>query len=111
MLLLNRKQLKNDVLYGNNYLYVSISDYLTNNVILSGYYNPVDKQLHKNIQELGDQYFFSKIYFGYLKLNKLAIYSRYQDFTNFINETDKEIKPNIPDDSDYRYKVAHLTIR
>ena len=111
MLLLNRKQLKNDVLYGNNYLYVSISDYLTNNVILSGYYNPVDKQLHKNIQELGDQYFFSKIYFGYLKLNKLAIYSRYQDFTKFINETDKEIKPNIPDDSDYRYKVAHLTIR
>ena len=72
MLLLNRKQLKNDVWYGNNYLYVSISDYLTNNVISSGYYNPVDKQLHKNIQELGDQYFFSKIYFGYLKLNKLV---------------------------------------
>ncbi len=111
MLLLNRKQEKNGQLYGNNYLYVSISDYITNNVILSGYYNPDDKQLHKDIQELKYQYFFSKIYFGNIILSKFTIYSRYQDFTKFINETDKSIKPNIPNDSDYRYKVAHITIR
>lgn len=111
MLLLNRKQLKNEQLYGNNYLYVSISDYITNNVILSGYYNPEDKQLHKDLQDIGDQYYFNKVYFGNIRLSKFTIYSRYQDFTKFINETDKVVKPNIPNDSDYRYKVAHITIR
>lgn len=111
MLLLNRKQFKKDNWYGNNYLYVSISDYYTNNVIVQGYYNKDDGKLYKNIQDLGDQYFFSRFYFGKLNLNKLAFYSRYQDFTKFINETDKVVKPNIPNDSDYRYKVAHITIR
>ena len=111
MLLLNRKQFKKDNWYGNNYLYVSISDYYTNNVIVQGYYNKDDGKLYKNIQDLGDQYFFSRFYFGKLNLNKLAFYSRYQDFTKFINETDKVVKPNIPNASDYRYKVAHITIR
>ncbi len=119
MLLLNRKMCKETTVgdvttytwYGNNYLYVSISDYYSNDVIIQGYYNKNDGKLYKNIQDLGDQYFFSTVYFGNLKLNKFNIYSRYQDFTKFINETDKVVKPNIPNDSDYRYKVAHITIR
>lgn len=119
MLLLNRKMVKETTegdkktytWYGNNYLYVSISDYYTNDVIIEGYYNKTDGKLYKNIQDLGDQYYFSKVYFGMLKLNKFNVYSRYQDFTKFIGETDKVVKPNIPNDSDYRYKVAHITIR
>lgn len=70
MLLLNRKMVKETsdgdkktyTWYGNNYLYVSISDYYTNDVIIEGYYNKNDGRLYKNIQDLGDQYYFSKVY-------------------------------------------------
>ena len=66
MLLLNRKMVKETTVgdkktytwYGNNYLYVSISDYYTNDVIIEGYYNKTDGKLYKNIQDLGDQYYF-----------------------------------------------------
>jgi hypothetical protein len=46
---------------------------------------------------------------GYLRslyqaTGKFDLYSKYQDFSD-------EILPSVPDDTDYKYKVAHLTIR
>ena len=104
MLLLNRKQQKNGELYGSNYLYISISDWFSNEIIASGYWNKTDGRLYSSIQELGEQYIFNRLYFGNIRLSKLTCYSRYQDFT-------QQVMPMKPNDEDYRYKVAHITIR
>lgn len=90
--------------YGYNYIWLSIRNYQNNNLLLEGFYDTNDKNIKSSIVELSDRYYIDSINFNNLSLYKFNFYSKYQDFST-------EILPSTPDDTDYKYRVAHLTIR
>lgn len=105
LVILSRKVLINDVLCGNNYIWISISNPKTNTPILEGYYNPDKNKVQSSIYLLDDIYNLEKItLFAEQNLYKFDIYTKYQDFSI-------DVQASIPTDTDYKYKVAHLTIR
>jgi len=83
---------------------LSIRNYQNNNLLLEGFYDINDKNIQSSIVELSDRYYIDSINFNNLSLYKFNFYSKYQDFST-------EILPSTPDDTDYKYRVAHLTIR
>ena len=84
----------------NSFIYISVSS--NSQVLKEGYlYNG---KLYSTPKYINDQYYFTSIVFNNLSLSKLNLYSKYQDFSN-------QVIPNAPTDEDYKYKVAHLTIR
>lgn len=97
------KSLEDPNLYGFNYIWLQITDAKTNTVIISGYYNGTTK-LQTNLHELTDSYYLNKIYFKNLILSKVNAYTKAQDFSY-------EVIPSIPNETDYKLGVAHLTIR
>ena len=105
LIVIGRKQLYKENLYGENFIWISIADYLTSNTIISGYINLDNIQ---NVSQspiyLNDRYQFSKINFNDLILSKFDFYSKYNDFTNNVQES-------TADDKDYKYEAAHITIR
>lgn len=96
----------NDVtskLVSNNYIYISIGEYLFGKTYLEGYYN--GSTLQKNpVYTFNNIYDIDSIEFGNNKIWKLNAYSKEQDFS-------KEVIPSTPSDNDYKYGVAHITIR
>jgi hypothetical protein len=63
----------------------------------------LSEQLDKDT-ELDYRYFFKSITISDCKLYKMSFYSKQMDLSN-------EITPEKPDDEEYRYKAAHITIR
>ena len=92
------------VKYGKNYIWFSISSFLTDKTLLEGYYNPSTNRVVKNRIELNTPYCISDITFNAGELYKFNGYSKYQDFSH-------QVIPSKASDSDYKYKVAHLAIR
>lgn len=90
--------------YGFNYIWISISNYENGRILAEGYYDVNSKRLVKNISYISERYYISAVTFNNLSLYKFNLYSKYQDFS-------EEVNPSTPSDSDYRYRVAHLTIR
>lgn len=90
--------------YGFNYIWISISNYENGRILAEGYYDINNKHLVKNINSVPERYYINTVTFNNLSLYKFNLYSKYQDFS-------EEVNPSTPSDSDYRYKVAHLTIR
>jgi hypothetical protein len=90
--------------YGHNYIWLSIRNYQNNNLLAEGFYDINSKTLNSEIVELSDRYYINDVTFENVDLYKFNLYSKYQDFSN-------EILPSTPDDTDYKYRVAHLTIR
>ena len=84
----------------SSFIYLSVGN---NNLVLKeGYlYNG---QLYDVPMYINTEYHFTSILFNNLSLSKLNLYSKYQDFS-------KQVIPSAPTDQDYKYKVAHLTIR
>lgn len=89
---------------GKNYVWVSIGD--TKDSKLEGYYDKVSNSLKPSLIEL-PKYTFKEINLKSLDLYQLDFYSKGYDFSNSI----EDVLPSAPSDEDYKYKVAHLTIR
>ena len=94
---------------GSNYVWVSIGSPEDGKV--AGYYNFNNKSLYDSKINLNySKYTFKEIGLKSLDLYQLDFYSKYQDFSNEVSENDTTI-PEAPSDNDYKYKVAHITIR
>ena len=85
-------------------IWISVGTYTSNLILAEGYYNPFTGRLDKYRYELEDAYTFDTVGLNESTLYKFNAYSKYQDFSH-------EVVPSKPNDDDYKYKVAHLTIR
>lgn len=88
---------------GYNYMWLSIGDYFTGNILCEGYLDPSNNTLSTKPVDFGT-YVFNKVELSDMTLYKFSMYSKYQDFG-------REVIPNTPSDDNYKYRVAHLTIR
>ena len=87
----------------NSYIYISIGNAERNNILSEGYLNNKN-QLQQYISIIDNNFYIKSISFTDLKLSKCNFYSKYQDFSN-------QVIPSIPSDDEYKYGVAHITIR
>lgn len=92
-----------DTFYGYNYAWISISNRENNEILYEGYYNPYSNEISLKKSDFGRCY-LSKVIIANTNLYKFDMYSKYQDFS-------EEVNPSTPSDSDYKYNVAHITIR
>lgn len=92
--------------FGENFIWIGITEYLTNNVFAEGYLTFVNDsiQLSDSKVVLENKYFVDRIEFNNLTLCKCNAYSKYADFSH-------EVLPYAPTDENEKYGVAHLTIR
>ena len=89
---------------GDNFIWVSVSNYATAVTTNEGYWDPTINKLRTNKTSLPEAPSVEEILFHNLDLYKFNIYSKYQDFSNTV-------LPSGPSDEDYKYRVAHITIR
>ena len=89
---------------GDNFIWLSVSNYATAVTTNEGYWDPSENILKTNKTSLPEAPEVEEIKFYNLDLTKFNIYSKYQDFSNTI-------MPSGPSDEDYKYRVAHITIR
>lgn len=108
LLIISRKfpeeKSNSDELYGKNYIYISITNPKTDFTLTEGYWNPETNSLSSSMVELDGRYYPYQVNFTNLSLYKADMYSKFQEFS-------QEVIPSKPDDEEYKYKVAHLTIR
>ena len=102
--LISRKQKISNTYKGYNYIYISITDYITDTTVLEGYYNPVNNTISESPIYLDARYTYDQFKFQNLILSKFKLYSKEEDFSN-------QIIPSKPNISDYKNEVAHITIR
>lgn len=95
---------KNDEDQGDNFIWVHINDPYSDRTCAEGYYNPETGTLHEDMIELDTRFTILSIDFSNVTLYKFKIYSKMQDFSH-------NIIASKPDEADYKYKVAHITIR
>ena len=95
---------ESDEEYGKNYIWISVGYFNTNRTLVEGYYNPVTGEVQKALVEINDKYYINLVTLSELTIYKFNAYSKYQDFSH-------EIIQSKPDDSDYKYRAAHITIR
>ena len=89
---------------GKNFIWISIGNPDTNQTIKEGYFNFNTQDVQSTMVELDDFYTINYITLTNLDLYQLDFYSMHQDFS-------KDVIPSKPSDEDYKYRVAHLTIR
>lgn len=89
---------------GFNYIWISVTNYNNGRVLAEGFYNPDTQKLIKTQYSIDDRYYISSVEFNDISLYKFNLYGKYQDLS-------QEVIPSIPNDTDYKYRVAHLTIR
>lgn len=107
MVVVSRKQKNSDDTYsGNNYVYLSVSDRRTDNVLLRGYWNKDNNTITSAINKtIDERYYWDNIYFQDLTITDCRFCSKYQDFSN-------QVIPKNPDSkNDFKYEAAHITIR
>lgn len=96
---------------GFNYLYVSIINYDTSEKLYEGYLNGSDT-LQSTKYDIGERYSISSLRFGdtsddnYTKMTlyRMRFYTKYEDFS-------EEVISSAPSEDDWKYGVAHITIR
>lgn len=105
LIILGRKQYnsKDKKLYGENFIWIGIADYLTSEMKLNGYLN-LSNEITPSPFYVNERYIFNKITFNDITLSKLDFYSKYNDFTN-------EVQESTVSDDPYKYEAAHITIR
>lgn len=97
------KESDDGIFKGFNYLWISIGDYYTNEILAEGYYNPNTKSLTRYKYDFG-RCDLVQVELSNMNLYKFNSYSKYQDFSI-------EVNPSTPSDNDYKYEAAHITIR
>ena len=88
---------------GYNFVWISEANYATESPATEGYWFKEENRLTTS-RPLSGRYNVKDIEFTDTSVYKFEIYSKYQDFTNTV-------MPSTPSDEDYKYRVAHLTIR
>ena len=96
---------------GFNYLYISIINYDTSEKLYEGYLNGSDT-LQSTKYDIGERYSISSLRFGdtsddnYTKMTlyRMRFYTKYEDFS-------EEVISSAPSEDDWKYGVAHITIR
>lgn len=97
---------------GGRYVYMSIDNNKTGLNLARGYYNVETESLQEHPYDLGLDFSLSKIKFQNLNLTKLHFYGKPQDFSNeVLGNSIQEVIPVAPNEEDYKYAAAHLTIR
>ena len=94
-------------LSGKNYIYVSVNDYIEDNINIQGYYNGQGLDSDEP-QFLDTRYIFNDIkFYAPFTLYKFNMYSRQDNFygTESINIEET------PSEKSYKYKAAHITVR
>lgn len=86
-----------------NFIYLSIANTLRSQTLLEGYLNNWN-EIQSTPYYITEQYNIDSATFADLNLSEFNIYSKYQDFSN-------QVIPSIPTEEDYKYSVAHITIR
>ena len=111
MICINRPTTTNGKLSGKAYIYIVSDNYYTDKNIIKGYYSVRDNTLSSSFVDLTDIYIqqqdnfnLNSIIFKDIDITKAKVYSKYQTFSN-------NIVPSKPNDSEYKYNVAHITIR
>lgn len=89
---------------GENYIYLSIGNADRSQILKEGYINTSFNGISDYKIDIGDSYYIKQSVFTNLNLAKFNFYTKYQDFS-------KQVIPSAPTDEDYRYRVAHITIR
>lgn len=93
---------------GFNYFYASIINYENNEKLVEGYLTDNGtlgfNSGTSNVYEIDDRYFISSIDFTNLTLYKMKFYTKYEDFN-------EEVISSQPNENDYKYQAAHITIR
>lgn len=89
---------------GDNFIWIHINDPYSDRTCAEGYYNPETGGLYDGVIELDTRFTIFSVGFSNLTLYKFKIYSKMQDFSH-------NIIASKPDEADYKYKVAHITIR
>lgn len=96
------KTVDDQTLYGNNYIWIQVSDGKTNKILKTGYFNGVD--LQNQLYSFNIDYYIKEVIFNNLRLYKFNSYTKFQDFSY-------EVIPSIPKEEDYKFNAAHITIR
>ena len=92
-----------ETLTGFNYIYFSIINYNTSDVLAEGYLT--NEGILTDIKiDCGHRYAIKYLEFDRLTLSRMKFYTKYEDFT-------EEVIPVAPGEFDDRYEVAHITIR
>lgn len=89
---------------GENYIYISVGNADRSQILKEGYVNTSFNGLTDYKVDIGNSYYIRQATFTDLNLSKFNFYTKYQDFSN-------QVIPSMPTDEDYKYKVAHITIR
>ena len=104
LVILSRKVKQGELWGSDNFIWLSVSNWATGEVTTEGYWNPETNKLTTKKTSLSDRFVFDTIRFTDTNIYKFAGYSKYQDFSGTVI-------PTTPSDEDYKYKVAHITIR
>ena len=105
LIILSRKNLFKNVLYGKNYIWCNISEYLSSDSLGTGYISLESNEFSEEPIEIDKRLYFHKILFNDIELHKLDIYSKLLDSTTQVEAASVE-NPN-----DLKYEAAHITIR
>lgn len=105
LIILSRKNLVKNVLYGQNYIWCNISEYLSSDSLGTGYISLESDEFSEEPIEINKRLYFHKILFNDIELHKLDIYSKLLDSTTQVEAASVE-NPN-----DLKYEAAHITIR
>ena len=90
---------------GYNFIWISITNAQTNETAVEGYYDKNNGgRIVDELVELDTAYTIRQIEFWDTSIKKVNLYSKYQDFS-------KNIIPTQASDTNYKYEVAHITIR
>ena len=91
-------------LEGSNFIYFSIGNTYRDQILKEGYLNNMNK-LQDSRFDLDDTYYIRQVLLhSDTNITKLNFCTKYQDFS-------KQVIPSAPTEEDYKYKVAHITIR
>lgn len=110
MFILSRKKSSSvgEIGKGFNYFYASIINYENNEKIVEGYLKN-DGTLgintgNSSMYIIDDRYTISSIGFSNLNLYRMKFYTKFEDFS-------EEVISSQPNENDYKYQAAHITIR
>ena len=91
---------------GENFVWISVGSYVTGDTIYEGYIDDSNNisDLKVSLYDKNASLTVQRIDFTDTSIYKFMMYSRYQDFSS-------SVLPSKPTDDEYKYNVAHITIR
>ena len=104
LVIISRKVKVGELWASDNYIWMTVANWATGDTTNEGYFDPDTNKLTTRKTSLDSRFVFDTVYFTDTNIYKLAGYSKYQDFSG-------SVIPTTASDEDYKYRVAHITIR